>query len=725
MILSDSTTFDLGQTCLRLKSGLAFSVRQGKRETWYQIEDESRSQYFRIGASEYAFLSMLDGKTTLATALAKTCSVMGATSFSEDDAIKLCKWLVDVELAHTEATTASERLSERHNTFEKNQVIQQLNPISVRIPLTELDGFANKLASYVGWLFSWRFVVVWCATVAVGLVSLIVAWDSAPSVNLFSRDNWFWFGFTWILLKIVHESAHVLACKRFGGKVGKGGVLFLLLIPMPYVDVTSAWRFTSKQARMLVSAAGMLAEIFLAAIAAIVWSQSGPGVLNFHATNVMVAASLHTLLFNANPLMRFDGYHILADWLEMPNLGNHGQQYVNGIGRKWFFNLPTRELQYTGVHGQILKAYGVGAMFWKILVCVGLSFGALNLFPGLGILLALFGLVVWLGVPVQNLLKFVIWGGEFEKPDRKHFALVVAGLLVVFFAIGYMAPAPSVINAPVVVDFKKSNTVRPETDGFVEKILISDQQLVEQGQLLVILTNRELETRRAKFELELAKAQLRARSLQNDREIGASQAEQAVVNSLQKQLNDIVAKIESLHVRAEASGQVVGRNLDLLKGKYVEAGSELFTIGEQHQKEAIALITQEDAKFLASQIGCQSTLKIWGVAGLRKARLSEIKPRVVDDLPHFAFAGAYGGPVDVVRRDEVEEDNSLLRPGELMMVSARVPVHMDLGKELSQELRSGQTGLVHFRGRHQSLGGYVVDKSMKWLNQNINQYHGL
>ena len=544
MKYSDATTFDLGQTCLRLKTGLTFSVRQGRRETWYQIEDDTRGQFFRIGAAEYTFLSMLDGETTLATALAQTCTVMGVKAFTEDDAISLCKWLVDVELAHTDATTSSLRLTKKQDDLEQRRATQQLNPISIRLPLHDLDGFATLLNRYFGWLINVRFALVWAATVVFGLVSLIVHWETSSSVNVFSRDNWIWFAATWIVLKIIHESAHVLACKKFGGKVGKGGILFLLLIPMPYVDVTSAWRFTNKHARMLVSAAGMLAEVFLAAVAAIVWSQTGPGALHFHAANVMVAASLHTLLFNANPLMRFDGYHILADWLEMPNLGNHGQQFVNGVCRKLFFNLPARKLQYSGFHGHIVRAYGVGALVWKVLICFGLSFGALNLFPGFGLMLAGIGVIMWLGIPVFKLVKFLILGSEFESPNRFRFGYVIGAFLFVIAAVGHLVPAPSVINAPLVVDFKDTISVRPEASGFIREILVQDQQVVEPGQLLLVMENRELATQHAQLKLELSKSRLRARELQNESHIGAWQAEQALIESLQQQLRDVSEQID-------------------------------------------------------------------------------------------------------------------------------------------------------------------------------------
>ena len=125
---------------------------------------------------------------------------------------------------------------------------------------------------------------------------------------------------TWVVLKLIHELAHSLVCKKYGGRVASCGILVLLMIPMPYVDVTSSWRFENKWKRILTSAAGMLSEVFVAAIACYVWANSQPGPIQYHAGNVIITASLHTLLFNINPLMRFDGYYMLADWLEIPNL---------------------------------------------------------------------------------------------------------------------------------------------------------------------------------------------------------------------------------------------------------------------------------------------------------------------------------------------------------------------------------------------------------------------
>ena len=140
---------------------------------------------------------------------------------------------------------------------------------------------------------------VWVFTCALALVSLLASQSSTSqySVEVFNRDNMIWLGLSWLVLKLIHEFAHALACRHYGGRVRNCGILFLLLIPLPFVDVTSAWRFGNKFHRIIVSAAGMIAELFLAAIATLIWLRVDAGLVSQIAANVMFAASVNTLIF--------------------------------------------------------------------------------------------------------------------------------------------------------------------------------------------------------------------------------------------------------------------------------------------------------------------------------------------------------------------------------------------------------------------------------------------
>ena len=726
MIHSDATTFDLGQIQLRLKDSLTFSVQHGQKSDWYLVEDESRNQFFRIGEPEYTFVSLLDGKTTLSSALATTCSLLGGNALSEEDAIALCQWLIESQLAHTSASASVDRMHATQAKSEQAKAVQRLNPISVKFEMFELDNIATQLNRFGGWLFSIPVAIVAMLTAIAAILTLSDQWEKVGQFSsFFSRDNLLWMTVTWLLLKLIHESAHMICCKKFGGKVGKGGILLLLLIPMPFVDVTSAWKFTSKYHRMLTSAAGMLAEIFIASVAALIWVSTDPGPLNYHCANIMLAASLHTLIFNANPLMRFDGYHMLADWLEIPNLGSHGQSYVISIANKIFFAKPLRKTEYAGLQGQAIKVYGFAALIWKVLLCFTLTIAAANLFYGFGLLIAVGATIFWLAIPTCKLFKYLVVGSEFDTPNRPRFAIVTSIITVVLFLAGTLIPAPSVINAPVVVDFEPLSIVRTETAGFVKEICVEDHDVVKKGDLLLVLSNKELETQIAKTNAEIGKARIRARSMQNSGEIGAWQAEVASIEALEKRLDELKSNANKLRIHAKQAGEVIANNLDTKLGSFVLPGTELLSIGDPEQKEAVALVAQQHVADLQDNLGQSVTLRIWGSSELAKATLDVVDPKTSDEVTHFAFAGIYGGPLDVFNRSEIEESNDRTEKEHLMLVRPRLNVRMKLDSEVSRQLMAGQTGLMHLRGRDTNLKNYVFDYAGRWLKDHITLTHGL
>ncbi len=258
-----------------------------------------------------------------------------------------------------------------------------------------------------GWLFStyavvgWVFVLLWAAR------ELTVHHHrlAASSSNILAANNWLWLAVVWVLLKVIHECGHAVACKRWGGEVREAGVLFILLAPLAYVDVTSSWRLRSKWDRVAVAAAGMYVELFLAAVAAILWARLVPGVMSQICLNVMMTASVMTVLFNANPLMRFDGYYILSDLLEMPNLYGTGQAYVKHIVRRLVFGLPSTDPAESGWRGTFARTYGIASWWWRLLVFWGLVLTAATLLDGAGILLSLVALLVWGASVVQRAVR--------------------------------------------------------------------------------------------------------------------------------------------------------------------------------------------------------------------------------------------------------------------------------------------------------------------------------
>jgi len=233
---------------LTLRDDLSFSLQKHGDQLCYMIEDEKNSKFYRIGIAEYKFISLLDGATTLAEAIGRTASALGRDAFTEHDAAIICKWLVDFQLAFTEVSAASDRLYERHQASTQRKRFQRLNPLVIKVPLWNPDAWVTSLAEVLKPIFRYPLIPLWCAIVFISAYHYVIHSPRLANTTqpVLGSGNLIWLFVSWISLKIVHEIAHALTCKRFGGHVREMGLVFILFAPLPYVDVTSSWRFSAK-----------------------------------------------------------------------------------------------------------------------------------------------------------------------------------------------------------------------------------------------------------------------------------------------------------------------------------------------------------------------------------------------------------------------------------------------------------------------------------------------
>src|SRR5258706_426570 len=162
--------------------------------------------------------------------------------------------------------------------------------------------------------------------------------------NAIEPGNWPLLWATFVLIKLIHELGHAFSCRRFGGEVHELGIMFLVFVPAPYVDASSAWSLPSKWQRVFVGAGGMIFELFVAAICAFIWKYTDPTTLvSKLAYNAMFIATVTTILFNANPLLRYDGYYILSDLLEIPNLRQQSMENSMSLIKRHVFRVKRAE----------------------------------------------------------------------------------------------------------------------------------------------------------------------------------------------------------------------------------------------------------------------------------------------------------------------------------------------------------------------------------------------
>ena len=726
-MLNDQT-FEFSQARLKLKDALRFSMRHIGGGTEYLVEDEVTGRFFRIGLAQYTFLSMLDGKRTVSTILMKTATLLREHAIDENDAANLVKWAIESGLIESETGNSAARLEEQHQIMQKQKLASFMNPMMLRIPLFNPDPVVTVLSRYLNFLVSPLGFLVWMIMVIYGFGLLAVNFNDfwLNRVNSFGGVDWVWLGITWALLKIVHELAHSLVCKRYGGRVRSCGILVLLLIPMPFVDVNSSWRFESKWKRILTSAAGMLAELFIAAIACFIWVHSNPGPLQYHAGNVIISATVVTLLFNINPLMRFDGYYMLSDFLEIPNLSMHGRAWLKGAFRWLYFGKKPTPVKEIGFRGVAVKVYGVLAMLWFFSIAIGLTLGASGLVEGFGLIVAAIGAVLMLGIPLFKLVKYFIFGTDTDKPNRIWFATALTLTILITGAFLKTCPSPSVVSAPIVIDFEPLSVVRSNAAGFAKTIHVQEGQIVKEGDLLVTLENPELQHELTSLLIDIDISELRSKSLFSEGRISEVQLEQESLITMKKHRIDLEARIDDLKIYAPQGGAIIARDLDSLTGKYFQPGVEILSIGKLGEIQAIALTRQTDIEWVEKNPDAEIELLVWGrhQNDLIKGQIHLINPRARDDLPHEAFSASAGGPLAVVPRSQVSSEQGESED-EMVLTEPRVEVEIKLSDDFRTQLVPGQTGQMIVRGRDENMGEYLKHNLVRFIRENNFRTHGL
>ncbi|MFV0441997.1 MAG: efflux RND transporter periplasmic adaptor subunit [Planctomycetaceae bacterium] len=699
----DTNSYELGAIRIKLRRDIAFRRQTNGDVECYLIEDPVGSQFYRIGIAEYLFVSVLDGQTTIAEAVATCAAQSGAASLTETEAAALCGWLLRNSLASTPQSSTVARLTTQADEADAARQREWLNPIMLKLPLGNPSRWVRRITPWTGWIFSLVGLLIWAGVFIWGGYLVATQWrQMIHTSQVFSTENWFWLGVCWVGLKLVHEAAHAIACQRYGGETREAGILWLMFVPLPYVDVTAAWRIGSRWQRIAISAAGMYAELFLAACAAIVWTQCNDPLVRTHAINVLLTGAVVTLLFNLNPLMRFDGYHILSDLFELPNLAPHGQQDIQYLARRWLLGQHANRPAWPEGHALFIRCYGIAALAWRGLTCLSLILGAELLFHGAGIVLASLAAAVWFLLPLIKLSRYLVQGDPVNPPNRLWFAAVLALVAISGYAVWFHVPYLERLQLPAVVDCDPVISVRTSSSGFLRSIAVTSGQLVESGQVLAQLENPDLAARICTLQIEMQQSQLESTRFQRQGRLAAAQIEQENFAALSQKLVELREQSEQLTIYAPVAGTILSRNLQDQQGCWLPAGGELCQLGDDSTRTIHVLIPQSKIQLVRDAEQTPIRVHMWGRTHDFPGRLADIHSRGSTRLRHRELSANSGGPLAVraVSSDQTgQSDWQLLEPHFAARVDAAA-------MELSP-LWNGETGIVELVISQQSIGKHL------------------
>lgn len=742
----DHRVSEISSSRPRLRRDVRTHYQEYRGRPSYIIEDTSKGRFFHVGFPEHQFIQCFNGRTTISQALARNAATQGEEALTEQQGDQLLRWLVDNDLLESETSGQGER---RREQWTQQKAKQPVNPLTKLIFFKVTLGCPDRLLTAaerkLGWIFRVPGFILWALLLLYTGIQLLPQWERFVSAagQVIAPGSAVRLVFVYALLKVLHEFGHGLATKRFGGQIPEWGVQMLAFItPLAYVDASSSWKFSSKWERIVVAAAGMYVEVGVACFCILGWLYTDPGPLNTSLHSAVIAATLITLLFNANPLMRFDGYYILKDLIGIPNLGTKGQLYLKWAGKRVFLGMSDLPIPPAArQHPVAVPVYGILAAIWKVLIWIGITILISLLFKGAGLAIAIVSFLFATATSFLKLFRFLLQKGSGLKLSRALTRLAI--IFSILAAASFFVRINPTGKAFAVVEYAERESIRAGVRGFVVAVFVEDGDLVEKGDLLAELANPDEKAERDQIALELAAARVRARSFYQEEELSAYQAELETIHGLEQKLAESTRYLEATSVTAPVGGRIIGRNLISLPGRWLRVGDEIFSIAAKDEKALLVSFRQKDIREVIERENPGIDLRLRGRPGEISGILDRIESKATRAVPHLVLAAPNGGPLalrsasdpDSEREREISNRGGgsdsdldyfsgidtpsqtfeLARPRFVARASLANP-------EEGAGLHEGEWGYVRFTdARRERLGKWLYDGIYSYISDRITQ----
>lgn len=588
---------------IALRPGVITRRQNFRGERWIVIENPMSNQFFRLRPEAFEFVARLRQDRTVEEVWKECLERFPDTAPGQEAVIQLLSQLYFSNLLQYDTAADAAQLFERTKKRRQREVGSQfLNIMFMRFPLLDPDRFLVKTLPVVGWLISPLGALLWCVVVGFGLKMVFDHWPALrdESQGVLSPANLPLLYLALIFVKTLHEFGHGYFCRKWGGEVHVMGIMLMIFTPVPYVDASSSWGFRSHTRRLLVGAAGMIVEVFVAAIAAFVWANTGPGVLHAVAYNIMFVASVSTLIFNLNPLLRFDGYYMLSDLLQVPNLHQRSTQQLKHLCERYLFGVKKSQPASATRAGQWgFSTFGIGAGIYRVIVFTGILLAVADQFLLIGIVMAAFCIISWITVPVVKLCRYLAGSPKLERVRWRAIG-VTAGIAAVLLILLQVIPFPSHFRASGVVRASERTELVTGAAGAVAQIVATPGSRVEKGQPLLRMTNAELALELAQNRARASEIDARLRKAMKDdtADLKPLMETKAAIDSRLAKLAD---DVEKLTVRARHEGIWIAPGIEEYLGRWLTRGTNLGLLVNPKAFEFVATVLQEDADALFGQ----------------------------------------------------------------------------------------------------------------------------
>ena len=545
---------------------------------WYVLQDHSTQRQHRFSPAAYAFIALIDGRRTVEEIYRVIEASRSEHPPTQDDLAQVLAQLYAADAIQCDVPPdVGELLLRRERQMREPWQNRLLNPLSASFPLFDPERLLARLAPLARPLQGLTGIVLWLAVVGAAGFQAALHWTELThdvTDQILTSQNILILWLLFPLIKTLHELGHGLATKIYGGEVHEMGVLLVALQPVPYVDASAASAFRSKRQRILVGAAGMMVELFIASIALFLWLNVQPGAVRAVAYNVMFIAGVSTVLFNANPLLRYDGYYMLADYLEMPNLRARAQAYLHYLCERYVFGGEDAVSEpATAAERAWLFVYPIGAFIYRLFALAAIVLFLAGKFFFIGVLLALAGVAAWVVAPLVKAIVYVCAGPRIRSVRRRALVATALAALTIAGAL-LLLPLPLRTRAEGVIWLPEQARLRAASDGFVEQIVATPGSRVQVGDVLIVARNPQLTARVAVLEARLEELETRY-TAQWLTDIRQAQLIKDEVDHVHEQLARARERVTDLTIRSRTEGIFEMPDAASMPGRFVLQGALL------------------------------------------------------------------------------------------------------------------------------------------------------
>ncbi len=635
----------------RLRGHVEVTRHSLRGELWYLLRDQITGQHHRFNSAAYFLISQFDGKRTMQDIWDEAINALNQKAPSQEHCIELLTKLHQSDLLTTNREGYHQEQDNRQHKQEFTQwKTKLLSPLSIRVPLVDPERFLQRTLWVVKPFFSLFGVFVWLAIVGLAALKAVSHWpELSQNVvdSVLSPSNlvllWFLFPF----VKLLHELGHAYATKKWGGEVHDIGIMFLVFMPVPYVDASAASSFERRYQRMVVGAAGMIVEVFIAAIALHLWLELEMGLARTLLYNVMLIAGVSTLLFNANPLLKFDGYYIFSDLIEIPNLATRANQYLTYLVKRYALLIDGVKSPASAKGEPVwFLFYSIASFFYRAFITFVIATFLAQKFFFIGVALALFAIFNMFILPVIKQIRFLMFNSALTYRRARAWVLVIGVLAGAGYFLFYV-PLPSSTLVQGVVQPPDDALVRTRSDCLVDSWLVEPDTMVSVGQPIIRCVDSNLSTQ---IQIEQYRIEeLRVRYLQLRFEEQTQQAElvQAELSNVIGNLKYLEGLKEDLTIKSPSEGKLTMSRPQDLPGQFFKQGATIAYVMSPQVVRLRVAITQNDIEQVRSDNRRVEVMFNGVEQDILNARMVREVPGAQQSLPSKALGHLAGGEISV------------------------------------------------------------------------------